>query len=312
MLTNPTYYGVARDLKEIIDFIHGYNIPIIIDEAHGAHFILGNPFPSSAVTYGADLVVQSAHKTLPAMTMGSYLHMQGTLVNKQAVRHYLQVLQSSSPSYPIMASLDLARYYLQQFTQHDIDRMTDNIHSFAEKINEIDTLSTIDVKTDQTATDLLKMTLTCSAATGYHLQKELEKQNIYTELADVNYVLFVLPLSSSWDFNDTIKRVRQAVENIQRKSYEKPLIKPFRFSRATVLLSMEERKLRSKHMCSFEEAIGCVSAQSVIPYPPGIPILMEGETITSNHIDYILHIQRLNGHIQGGSCMEKGKIEVFK
>ncbi|MDK8210706.1 lysine decarboxylase, partial [Bacillus subtilis] len=76
--------------------------------------------------------------------------------------------------------------------------MTDNIHSFAEKINEIDTLSTIDVKTDQTATDLLKMTLTCSAATGYHLQKELEKQNIYTELADVNYVLFVLPLSSSW------------------------------------------------------------------------------------------------------------------
>lgn len=312
VLTNPTYYGVARDLKEIIDFIHGYNIPIIIDEAHGAHFILGNPFPSSAVTYGADLVVQSAHKTLPAMTMGSYLHMQGTLVNKQAVRHYLQVLQSSSPSYPIMASLDLARYYLQQFTQHDIDRMTDNIHSFAEKINEIDTLSTIDVETDQTATDLLKMTLTCSAATGYHLQKELEKQNIYTELADVNYVLFVLPLSSSWDFNDTIKRVRQAVENIQRKSYEKPLIKPFRFSRATVLLSMEERKLRSKHMCSFEEAIGCVSAQSVIPYPPGIPILMEGETITSNHIDYILHIQRLNGHIQGGSCMEKGKIEVFK
>ncbi|MER2257369.1 MAG: lysine decarboxylase, partial [Priestia megaterium] len=149
-------------------------------------------------------------------------------------------------------------------------------------------------------------------ATGYHLQKELEKQDIYTELADVNYVLFVLPLSSSWDFNDTIKRVRQAVANIQRKSYEKPLIKPFRFSRATVLLSMEERKLRTKHMCSFEEAIGCVSAQSIIPYPPGIPILMEGETITSNHIDYILHIQRLNGHIQGGSCMEEGKIEVFK
>ncbi|WP_332603930.1 aminotransferase class I/II-fold pyridoxal phosphate-dependent enzyme, partial [Bacillus sp. S1(2024)] len=159
VLTNPTYYGHSADLTEIIteahhygipvlvDEAHGahfilgepfpvsalkmgadivviiteahhYGIPVLVDEAHGAHFILGEPFPVSALKMGADIVVQSAHKTLPAMTMGSYLHLNSSCrINRDRVAEYLNRLQSSSPSYPIMASLDIARAYVQHIIE---------------------------------------------------------------------------------------------------------------------------------------------------------------------------------------------------
>src|SRR5699024_6562141 len=88
--------------------------------AHGVHFSLGDPFPPSAVKLGADMVVQSAHKMAPAMTMASYLHITGERVAKERTEHYLQLIQSSSPSYPLLASLDIARYFLACFTASDV------------------------------------------------------------------------------------------------------------------------------------------------------------------------------------------------
>ena len=92
---------MAIDLTPIIHLAHSYRIPVLVDEAHGAHFVLGEPFPKSAVECGADVVVQSAHKTLPAMTMGSFLHFNSELVDERALKYFLQVFQTSSPSYPI-------------------------------------------------------------------------------------------------------------------------------------------------------------------------------------------------------------------
>lgn len=89
--------------------------------AHGPHFRLGHPFPKSAVDLGADMIVQSAHKMLPAMTMGSYLHINSDRVSLEKVEQFYSILQSSSPSYPIMASLDFARYYLATYRQEDIE-----------------------------------------------------------------------------------------------------------------------------------------------------------------------------------------------
>ncbi|MDG8483821.1 arginine decarboxylase, partial [Streptococcus pneumoniae] len=93
---------------------HEADVVVLVDEAHGAHFVLGGAFPPSALSYGADVVVQSAHKTLPAMTMGSYLHLQGDRIDAKRLKTLLTMLQSSSPSYPIMASLDVARAYVEE------------------------------------------------------------------------------------------------------------------------------------------------------------------------------------------------------
>lgn len=101
IITNPNYYGMTFDLKEIIAEAHKRGIPVLVDEAHGAHFNLGASFPQSAIHAGADIVVHSAHKTLPAMTMGSYLHYNSNLVPLDRLTFYLRALQSSSPS-PIM------------------------------------------------------------------------------------------------------------------------------------------------------------------------------------------------------------------
>ncbi len=119
ILTYPNYYGMVYDLENIIQCAHDHGIPVLVDEAHGAHLIGGSHFPASAVQLQADLTVQSAHKTLPAMTMGAYLHFNSRFIKEEKVSNYLGILQSSSPSYPIMASLDLARAYLASFSKKD-------------------------------------------------------------------------------------------------------------------------------------------------------------------------------------------------
>jgi len=109
VLSSPNYYGMSGDLRPIADVCHAAGMPLLVDEAHGAHFGLHPQFPVSALQAGADIVVQSTHKMLGAMTMGAMLHMQGAQVDREAVRQALRMVQSSSPSFPLLASLDLAR-----------------------------------------------------------------------------------------------------------------------------------------------------------------------------------------------------------
>ncbi|MEW4372757.1 aminotransferase class I/II-fold pyridoxal phosphate-dependent enzyme [Paenibacillus kandeliae] len=113
LLTSPNYYGMGRDLTDIAKLCHEYHMPLLIDEAHGAHYGHHPRFPQSALSAGADAVVQSTHKMLSAMTMGAMLHVQGNLLNRNLLKQRLTMLQSSSPSYPLMASLDLSRYVLE-------------------------------------------------------------------------------------------------------------------------------------------------------------------------------------------------------
>src|SRR5690625_2815503 len=134
VLTYPDYFGTTYNLKPIVQFAHDKKIPVLVDEAHGAHFVLGDPFPKSAIEYGADIVVHSAHKTLPVMTMGSYLHFQSDLIDEKTVQHYLQIVQSSSPSYPIMASLDLARKYIAQYSEKQKESLLKRMKELRERL----------------------------------------------------------------------------------------------------------------------------------------------------------------------------------
>ena len=106
LITSPTYEGMVSDVREIADFLHQKQIPLIVDEAHGSHFGLYPTFPESALSCGADLVIHSLHKTLPSLTQTALLHVQGELIDRERVRRYLRVFQSTSPSYPLMASID--------------------------------------------------------------------------------------------------------------------------------------------------------------------------------------------------------------
>lgn len=313
ILTNPNYYGLTIDLTEIIQLAHKYHIPVLVDEAHGAHFIAGNTFPVSSINAGADIVVHSAHKTLPAMTMGSYLHFNSKLVEKEKVSFYLSMLQSSSPSYPIMISLDLARAYLENIMkeerQFDILNAIDTIR---EQLNSIKDIEIVQSKDKLIITDPLKVTVRSTKnVTGFELQDFFESEGIYAELADPTNLLFILPLhDTKLDKLNTIKKIPnsshliQKKQKIQMENSQSSSIQPLEVSYSYL-------KTCEKKVVSLNEAIGFYSAESVIPYPPGIPFIMIGEKITANLIEQLKDIMKSSMNIQGDENIQQGKIAIY-
>lgn len=316
VLTNPNYYGMTIDLKPIIEFAHERGIIVLIDEAHGAHFGIGAPFPDSAVSQGADVVVQSAHKTLPAMTMGSYLHVNKRYRFHERLKYYLSLLQSSSPSYPIMASLDLARYYLAQIDSDDIQTIVDSFRQFETKLTKITGLRLMKSKSSVYQQDPLKLIVQNTLGlNGFQLQKALEASAIYPELADEYNVLFILPLAPIKDSETIIAKLEKVFAQ-QRKADEIQIDQNinFDFSKpySSLACSYKDMLKCSKTSVPVQRAIGEVSAEAVIPYPPGIPLLMKGEVISAAHIEKIQHLLKIGARFQGGSKLSEHHLEIFK
>jgi len=225
ILTNPNYYGMGIDLQAIIECVHASGIPVLVDEAHGAHYGFHPDIPQSALSAGADAVVQSTHKMLTAMTMGAMLHLKGNRIHPQTVRQQLSVIQSSSPSYPILASLDLSRRQLKLRGRALLNQALEGVeqlhqglslmpwfqlvgHELHSKLNQTNQLiesgqvypindSTYNSRA-YTTLDPLKITLADRTRTlsGSELQRQLERHRCYPEMADPYYVLLVLSLAT--------------------------------------------------------------------------------------------------------------------
>ncbi|WML42499.1 aminotransferase class I/II-fold pyridoxal phosphate-dependent enzyme [Neobacillus sp. PS3-40] len=311
ILTYPNYYGMAYDLEGIIKHAHHHRIPVLVDEAHGPHFIFGEPMPKSAVQLGADLVVQSAHKLLPAMTMGSYLHFNSGLIDLHMVKEYLQIFQSSSPSYPIMASLDLARSYLATYQREDIDYILKEIQQFKEDLNGIPGIRVLDYLGKG---DPLKVTIqsTCGLS-GFELQRKFEEVGVFTELADPLNVLFVLPLlkaDQSYPFAEAATKIKGSLKDIP--FYPIKDFAPMHNNRISGLsFSYQEMQGLEKVEMPITEAIGKVAAEMIIPYPPGIPLLLVGERITQERIESLIRLIESGAKFQGSRDLKKGLINVF-
>ena len=314
ILTYPNYYGLADNLVSIINLAHEKGVPVLVDEAHGAHFSLGAPFPQSAIEAGADVVVHSAHKTLPAMTMGSYLHVNSSLIDKGRISFYLQMLQSSSPSYPIMGSLDLARAYLASFTDKDRDWLVESISEFKFKLSMISEIEVLEPPIG-VLVDPLKVTIRSTRGlSGYELQALLEEVGIFSELADPCNVLLVLPLlkfGQSYSFNETVEKIKAAIKGKVGKPIIPVATKESSMLNSLALSYLEMRKTETKQVF-FREAIGKVSAEMVIPYPPGIPLIMSGEMITAAKVAILENLLEHHSHFHGGVALAKGKLVIYE
>ncbi|MBS4197983.1 aminotransferase class I/II-fold pyridoxal phosphate-dependent enzyme [Lederbergia citri] len=310
ILTYPDYYGQTYNIKEIIDFAHEHNIVVLVDEAHGAHFQLGNPFPPSALQLGADIVVHSAHKTLPAMTMGSFLHINSERINEQKVEFYLNVLQSSSPSYPIMASLDYARYYLGNYTEEDRDVFIHERKLYIRKLQEVSGLTVM------TSDDPLKLILRHENLSGFELQEQLEKVCVIPELADPYQVLLILPLikqGMSFPFTKAIDGIRQVSLKSLRKSKENNILFEMKNPIDLVELSYSYKEMLNMpyEWVYINQSVGRIAAKMIIPYPPGIPLFLPGEKITDEHITQLQKLLQAGARFQGETQLKQGKIAVF-
>ncbi|TWT28595.1 aminotransferase class I/II-fold pyridoxal phosphate-dependent enzyme [Planomicrobium sp. CPCC 101110] len=299
ILTYPNYYGMAAaDMEEVISFCHSQGIPVLVDEAHGAHFQIGSPYPFSALTAGADVVVHSAHKTLPAMTMGSFLHGKGNLVDRKKIKKYLRMLQSSSPSYLIMASLDDARAFVQSYAPEDIRNFEEKRTQFLDSLAAIPRLEVFQ------SDDPLKVMLRIPGYSGFQLQKCLENVKIYAELTDLYQVMLILPLlkkTQTYPFAEIRSRIKEAVHSALTETPETVSVKmPIKQGKISVPeLSFEEIETTDGEWILYTEALGRISAAMVVPYPPGIPLILPGEKWNVAKLEQLMDYLATGAQIQG-------------
>ncbi|MFZ3194641.1 MAG: aminotransferase class I/II-fold pyridoxal phosphate-dependent enzyme [Bacillus mycoides] len=298
ILTHPNYYGMGIDLEASIAYAHAHKIPVLVDEAHGAHFCIGDPFPKSALVYGADIVVHSAHKTLPAMTMGSYLHINSRLVSEEKVSSYLSMLQSSSPSYPIMASLDIARFAIAVIKEEGHDEIVEFLRRFKEGLRSIPQIAILQYPSQ----DELKVTVqTRCQLSGYELQSVFEKVGIYTEMADPYNVLLILPLQVNEGYMKAIEIIRLAMQQYKVKDKIASIRYTYKGEISPLPYTYKQLERYETKLVSIEEAVGMIAAEMVIPYPPGIPLIMYGERITQEHTKQITHLEKTGARFQGST-----------
>lgn len=310
VVTYPNYYGMAgADLEAIISFCHDKGIVVLVDEAHGAHFVLGSPYPPSALDLGADAVVQSAHKSLPAMTMGSFLHVQGQLLDAGKIRKYLRMLQSSSPSYLIMASLDDARSFVQTYSQPDKRSFEDKRRQFLSGLKTIPKLEVFEPD------DPLKLMLRVGHHSGPQLKKQLEETGIHAELADPHQVLLILPLLKhvhSYPFAEIRSRIKEAVRAVLQEERLSVDIKvPAQQMIEMPELSFEELEVGEFEWLPYPKAYGRISAGMVVPYPPGIPLILPGEKWTLEKLENLADCLATNAQIQGDHRLSEKLIRVL-
>ncbi|MGG3573677.1 aminotransferase class I/II-fold pyridoxal phosphate-dependent enzyme [Bacillus gobiensis] len=314
VLTNPTYYGHVTDLAPSIKEAHRRGIPVLVDEAHGAHFVLGKPFPLSSLQMGADVVVHSAHKTLPAMTMGSYLHLNSDRINRERIAYYLSILQSSSPSYPIMASLDLARAYLDEIIySNQLEAIVKDIASFHGLFADMQHVEIKKPTDPSIQTDPLKLAVQSKCGhTGYELKELFEAADVHPEMADEQFVLFVLPMEK----NRSISKVRfQAIDKEverTRRQGRKALTSDQPSEKITEL-AYDKEILASfkKEPLSLEKTIGRVCAGPIIPYPPGVPLLLPGERIIEEKAEILKRLIDQKARIQGNGINHNYQLLVY-
>ncbi|MDC3414891.1 aminotransferase class I/II-fold pyridoxal phosphate-dependent enzyme [Aquibacillus sp. 3ASR75-11] len=284
ILTYPDYFGMVFPLEEIIRIAHSVQMPVLIDEAHGVHFSTHPIFPKSSLELGADIVIQSAHKMAPAMTMGAYLHVRSSLVVKENIAYYLQLLQSSSPSYPILASLDLARHFL---ANQKVEVIHD-VHKSVKKVKNI--LSNGLFWNILESDDPLKIILQVNKGyNGREVAYLFEQEKIYPELSTHDQLLFIHGLEpfENWSF------LSNAIDNIVERLKLMPnhaTIEEIQIPQESIQMlrfSYDDMKNKAVTLRSLDRSIGCVAAEAVVPYPPGIPLIVKGEVVTETHIKAI-------------------------
>ncbi|KIL52432.1 aminotransferase class I/II-fold pyridoxal phosphate-dependent enzyme [Jeotgalibacillus campisalis] len=311
VLTYPSYYGHTHDAEGLISLAKKHNLMVLADEAHGAHLTAGEPFPVSSLVLGADLVVHSAHKTLPALTMGSFLHIGSDRIDRLKVERILGMLQSSSPSYIIMASLDGARSYLASYGERDLAHFLNQRMSFIEGLRELSFVTVIEPE------DPLKLVIRVNGLTGYQLQQELEEHGVFPELADPLQILLILPLlkenlSYAEEFDRTIKVLKGLANEPGSKLLSSPLL-PIAISKVKELaLPITEAEQAPFKWIPLDSSPGEIAASSIIPYPPGIPFVIAGEKLTKEKIDQLIEWSRVNIRFQGEQRVKEKEIKVVK
>ncbi len=305
MIVSPTYYGFCSDLRGIAEVCHRHNAVLMVDEAHGAHLYFSGQLPDGALVQGADMCAQSIHKVTGSLTQSSMLHVKSKLVDIDRLEATLHIVQSTSPSYLLMTSLDLARYELAVNGGKMIRNAVELSNYGREEINKIDGIICLDKSIEGQVgiknLDTTRLTISASrlGITGFELKTMLfEDYGIDVELSDFMNVLAIITYANS---KKDIDRLIAALKEIAQrhkggKSIENEIFLPPVPER---VLTPREAYFSDKRIIAWKEAKGKIAGEMIAPYPPGIPVIYQGEIVTDEVWEYVENYRIRGRHLHG-------------
>lgn len=287
IITSPTYEGVVSEVREIASYLHEKGIPLIVDEAHGAHFEFSEEFPESAVEAGADIVINSIHKTLPALTQTALLHISGNYVDYDKVERFWNIYQTTSPSYILMASIDRCMGIIEEHGDYIFKEYINRLKKLRENIAKFKNIKLHD------SDDISKIILICDD--GKHLYDRLLKEyKVQLEMASFKYAIAMTSVADKQEYYDRFLKALQEIDE-SWKAKEKQVIEANEDSSGYAINNKpevcmcpadaidlvdengyEDLSVNSPDIC------GRISVSSVLIYPPGMPVVNVGERITDD------------------------------
>jgi len=306
LVINPTYFGISANLKEIVELSHSYDVPVLVDEAHGVHIHFHEELPLSAMQAGADMAATSVHKLGGSLTQSSVLNIRGRRVNPKRVQAILSMLTTTSTSYLLLASLDAARRSLAMNGRAMAERAIGLARFARERINAIPGLYCFgnDILGGEATFDYDPTKLTIHVRrlgiTGYDAEKRLrERYNIEVEMSDMYNILCIV---TPGDTEDTIRALLDALHGIAAEQagaaeMKNVIVKNPKIP--TLALSPRDAFYAETESVPLAEADGRIIAEFIMVYPPGIPILLPGEVISQENIDYIVEHVEIGLPVQG-------------
>jgi len=322
MITSPTYDGIVSDVRKIAKIAHRYGVPLIVDEAHGAHFGFHPYFPESSVGLGADIVIHSLHKTLPSLTQTALLHICGELADEERVERFLGIYQTSSPSYVFMASMDRCMTFLEEKGTTAFEEFAELLKNFYQRAGKFSYIKVPDYERDKKC-DIIKNAYDFDRSKiilapkgekgGQWLYEKLRMEyGLQLEMAQGGYAL---ALTSVMDTPEGMERLLSALHAIDRelKSADSGETRTGIdvVLQNEVVFSLGEAYDMPKETVLLKESAGKISGEFLYLYPPGIPLLVPGERIGEKLLERVEFYRQKGLSLQGLKDYEAEKIQVI-
>lgn len=315
VMIHPTYYGVATDLAQIVQLSHRHGVPVLVDEAHGAHFRWHDGLPPSAMQAGADMSAASTHKIAGSMTQSAMLFAQGSRVDPHRIQATLNMLQTTSPSFVLMASLDAARSHM---ALHGEQLIRDAIYLSRQSRDRIEAhprLYTLGPEVigwpsvfDSDPTKVV-IHVGRTGLTGFQAEEWLaQAHDVHIELSGERIILIPITLG---DDEERVERFTQALFRVVQEHAGPDRARPPVAEPPLPPLALTPRAAHyaPHRRVAFDQAAGQVAAEQILVYPPGVPLLCPGERITAEVMDYLAQV-RAQTRIQGASDPSLATVSV--
>ncbi|HEU4962894.1 MAG TPA: aminotransferase class I/II-fold pyridoxal phosphate-dependent enzyme [Bacilli bacterium] len=325
LITSPTYHGICSDLATIAEVVHAAGMLLLVDEAHGAHFAFHERLPQTAMAAGADMAVQSTHKMLGSLTQSSMLHVQGPRVDRVRLRKRLQLVQSTSPSYLLLLSLDCARHQMVTEGRARLEQALDAVEAGAEALQQLPHLRLLTERDlgGEFRLDPLKWTVdvTDLGQTGGAVYQRLHERGYTLELSDPQNVVAIFTYA---DERRQVERLVQAFAGLEATEGTEAVADPLPtnlFAKGEVgrapaelerLVPLHEAYEQEAEAVLLPEAAGRAAAEMVIPYPPGIPLIVPGEVWTEDLIAHVSRLLAAGVRFQGAEDAALRVVQVLK